>query len=300
LRIPAVETVHLRICEQFVDRETPRAATTLFSWSDQLTIDGDPIYGELAILFLVKLSSIPSVAEQLALDGVLSQLSNANLTSLIRSGARPLDSNPRLYQIWARGFLPLSLNLLRAVGPLIAPEVSQFLSQFRTQLELASNNFDNKPAALVSSANAAAAAHGGHFFTLSMAFEAHSLALITYILDRFRSAGASTGVVPHEIAPLEWDAAGVKEDIEYWLARRGALRERLLPFDAVEEQMAREPANQSGKGVGGAAAGDAGASIFGADAGGSGGAGSHGSINQFEERFVAELTAVVGLLSQSS
>ncbi|KAI9886957.1 MAG: hypothetical protein M1823_001249 [Watsoniomyces obsoletus] len=269
LRIPGVQdTLHQQICNRFAEHETARVATTLFSWADQLVIDGDPIYGELAILFLVELSCVEKMAEQLAVEGVLSQLSNANLTSIIRRGVRPLDRPPRLYTIWTRGFLPLCLNLLQAVGAAICPEVSTFLSQFDAQLLLASNSFDNQPLP-----SAGRVVEGKDFFTLSQAAEVHSLCMIWRIIEFFRQMGASTGYLATEILslPASWDPRGLKEDIEYWLARRGALRERLLPLGPVEEEETRT--KPIGKG------------------------GVSGCDDRFEERFIGELMAVVRLLS---
>ncbi len=267
LRIPGVqEILQQQICNRFAEHETARVATTLFSWADQLVIDGDLIYGELAILFLVELSCMPWMAEQLAVEGVLSQLSNANLTSIIRRGIRPLDRPPRLYTIWTRGFLPLCLNLLQAVGAPISPEVSTFLSQFDAQLSLASNSFDNQP--IVSGAGRVM--ESKDFFTMSQAAEVHSLSMIWRIIEFFRQMGASTGYLATEILPLPeaWDPRGLKEDVEYWLARRSALRERLLPIGPVEEESRSRPVGKGG-----------------------------GVEDRFEERFVGELTAVVRLLS---
>lgn len=287
LRIPSVEAIQAQICTRFADQETARVATTLYSWSDQLAINGDdPVYGELALLFLVDLSSMPLMAEQLAVDGVLSQLSNAPLTALLRRGVRPLDRNRRPYTIWVRGVVPLCLNLLQAIGPPIAPEVSSFLAQFAKQLSISSHHFDNKPSSAsltrtTTTTTTARTGGTGNFFTLSMASEAHSLALIHRILESFRAAGASTGVPASEIVPLQnqWDAAGVKEDLEYWLSRRVALRDRLLPMGVVEEDMARQkisPLLLQRKDQAAVAA---------------------ASEDRFEEKFVAEITAVVGLLS---
>ena len=231
LHIPGIEAFYPQICSNIADAGTPRVATTLFSWSDQLAVDGDPVYGELAILLLVELSSVPAMAEQLAVDGVLTQLLSARLMKAFRRGVSALDANQRLYSIWTRGILPLTLNLLSAIGPAIAPEITYFLNQYSAQLSLASSSFHNDRR----SVSKTPPAH-----TLAMASEAHSLALLHRILAGFRAAGASTGVLPAEIPPLQWDASAVKEDVEYWLRARAPLRERLVPMSETERDMARE------------------------------------------------------------
>ncbi|OCL09247.1 hypothetical protein AOQ84DRAFT_317288, partial [Glonium stellatum] len=71
LRIPDMRNQRSQAALQFSNHSTSRYATSLFSWADQLAIDRDPIYGELSMLFLLELSSIPDMAEALAADGLL-------------------------------------------------------------------------------------------------------------------------------------------------------------------------------------------------------------------------------------
>lgn len=264
LHIPEIDVLHLQICTKFAEADTARVAATLFSWSDGLAINGDPIYGELAMLFLMELSSIRLMAEQLAVDGILSQLLNSKLVASIRRGVGPFSRTPRVYSIWVRGILRLCLNLLLAVGPPTAPEVSEFLNQFEAQLALASANFDNKPTSSDPSPNNTAG-----YITLSTASEAHALALIHRILEGFRAAGASTGVLTSEILSLQWDATTVREDIEYWLESRNGLRQRILPINELEEELTREKPRRKDR----------------------------ASENRFEEELVDELTNVVTLLN---
>merc|ERR1712187_580774 len=81
---------------------------------------------------------------------------------------------------------------------------------------------------------------------LSMASEAYSLALITFILDRFREAGASAGVDASSIQELRWDKGQVKEDIEELLERKQVLRTRIVATSDKEVEMARQkPVNAS-------------------------------------------------------
>ena len=308
LRIPGVEeTMQGSICSRFTDEETARVAMTLFSWADQLAIDGDPIYGELAILFLVELSCMPLMAEQLALEGVLSQISNANLTDLLRRGVSPLDRRAsRLYTIWTRGFVPLCLNMLQAIGPPIAPEVSAFLGQFEQQLAMASANFDTQPLLPVSTSSSSSSLlsttsvrrpenplYSQRLFTLAMVTEAHSLALIYRIIHTFRLAGPATGLVsselPGDLLP-GYDVVAVADDITYWLTRRAALRDRLMPIGPLEEEMARQRPSM------GQSSANKDISFI--------GGGAHAVTStyddRFEEKVVTELAAVVNLLKFST
>ncbi|KAI9814898.1 MAG: hypothetical protein M1832_005626 [Thelocarpon impressellum] len=223
LKVPGVEVQHDQIASRFADHGTGRVATTLFSWADRLAIDGDPVYGELAVLMLVELSSVPRLAEQLAVDGVLSQLGSARLMAAFQRGVSPLTA-PRLHSIWTRGIVALALNLLSAIGPAIAPEVVAFLNVYSAQLALASSAFANGPQVRL---------------TLPAAAEAHSLALVSRILGGFRAAGAASGVLPTAIASLAgWDGAAAREDAEYWAqSARASLRARLVPTTEAEREM---------------------------------------------------------------
>lgn len=244
LRIPEMDRFHSQIINHIAENQTARYATTLFSWSDQLTIDGDPIYGELSILFLLELSSIPSLAEYLATESILTHLSNANIMDYFRrpNGSGPFDEPQRLYVIWSRGILPLCLNLVNGVGAQIAAEIAAFLNQFPDQLARAANAFDNKiPSATPDPAPS--------YITLALASEVHSLALINYILDNYRAAGPSAGIVADEVAELRWNKAQVKEDLESWLQGRAALREKIVPTDEKEGVWAREKPIHAGSGA---------------------------------------------------
>jgi nuclear pore complex protein Nup188 len=178
----------------------------------------DPIYGELSILFLLSLSSMQPLAEMMAVEGILAQLNAANLMNYYRrsGGMSAFDSPPRLFSIWTKGILPLCLNLLQAVGHSIAGEISAFLNQYPEQLTRASNALNARTATKI---------------TLSTVSEAHSLALIASILDNTRSQGPRLGIQASDIPVLEWDRENVKEDIDSWLSRKGALKEKIVILD---------------------------------------------------------------------
>ncbi|KAJ5082461.1 Nucleoporin [Penicillium argentinense] len=231
LQVKDADRLYEFITYHIQDNDTVRHATTLFSWADQLAIAGDPVYGEVSLSFLVKLSTLPMLAEHLAVEGVLMRLSTCRLTNFLQrpKGCGPFDSVPRLYTIWTSGFLPLCLNLLFSVNR-AAPEVSAFLNQFEGQLNRAAETFS----------------HGhktpqSQWISLSMASEAYSLALISVALDRFRQAGPSAGLDPQAIQDLKWDKSHVKDDISELLSRRPYLRGRIVATNDKETEMSRQP-----------------------------------------------------------
>lgn len=260
LQVKNVDRLYEHIVYHIADNDTVRHATSLFSWADQLAVAGDPVYGELSISFLAKLSTIPMLAEHLAVEVVLTQLANCRLTNLLRQprGFGPFDPVPRIYAIWTGGILPLCLNLLYHVIR-TAPEVAAFLNQFEGQLTRAAESFASTRTAVAASAQR---------ISLSMASEAYSLALISFILSRLREAGSSIGVDAQAIQELKWDKAQVKEDIEELVERRVNLRTRIVATNEKELELVRQkPATTTS-----------------------------GAENRLEERIVRELKATLACL----
>ena len=231
-QIPDVTRNTTHLLTSFSDASTARCASTLLSWSDQLATNQDPIYGELSILFLLELSNIPSIAESLAVEGVLPQITSTNLMKYLRQpkALGPFDAPIRMYSIWSRGLLPLFMNLLHSVGPPMAAEIAGVLNSFPEQLARASNSFDTEAKSAT--------------LTLSMTSEAQNLAIITAILDTFREAGASAGIVAADVAQVEWNRGQVKDDIETWLGRRTMLRDAVVPTTESEELLLKIPTNR--------------------------------------------------------
>ncbi|KAL8783501.1 MAG: hypothetical protein Q9195_009371 [Heterodermia aff. obscurata] len=232
--IPGITRNPTHLLNSFADASTARCASSLLSWSDQIATNNDPIYGELSIHFLLELSNVTSLAESLAVEGVVSHITSTNLMKYLRQEPvlGPFDFPVRIYRIWSRGLLPLFLNLLHSVGPPIAAEIAGVLNSFPQQLTRASNAFDTDTKSSI--------------LTLSITSEAQTLAVITGILDTFRDAGASAGIVAADVAQVEWGRAQVKDDIEIWLSKRPALRDAIVSTTESEELLLRTPAQRKG------------------------------------------------------
>lgn len=253
LKVRDVERIYEQISYHLMEADTARYAATLFSWAFKLTMNDDPIYGELSLLFLVELSCIPLMAEQLAVDSLLMKLSTSRLTAVLRQphGFGPFDQIPRFYAIWNAGILPLCLNLIYHVSR-VAPEVVSFLNQFEGQLQRASDSFSISGQApigfpavpgsgiLANSVSGITTQSGIKRISLSMASEACSLALIFQIVTKLREAGPSVGFDTQNIEELKWDKAQVKDDIEALLEKRVTLRSRIMPSSQQELRLAQK------------------------------------------------------------
>lgn len=242
--IPGITRNTTHLLTAFTDNQTARCASTLLSWADQLATNNDPIYGELSILFLLELSSVPTIAESLAVEGILSQVTDTNLVRSLRQpkGRGPFDAPARLFVIWSRGLLPLFLNLLHAVGPPMAAEIAGVLNSFSGQLARASNAFDDE--ALSPSSTKAPKP-----ISLSSASESQTLAVLTGVLDAFREAGASAGIVSADVVEVKWDRSQVREDLETWMSKPEKLQEAIVPTTESEEQLLRMKPLKKRRGV---------------------------------------------------
>jgi nuclear pore complex protein Nup188 len=243
LRIPGIASAHSAIATTCADSGTLRYATSLYSWSDRLVSPDsvDPMYGELAILFLLELSSVTFIAEQMAVEGVLSQISSANLSHYLRNmnGKGPFDEPARVFAIWSKGILPMCLNLLEAVGPPIAAEIGAFLNSFPAQLRRAETDLENRQPSLRH-------AYAG-CLTLGLASETHSLSLISLILERLRAVGASSGASTVDVPSLEFDRVSAKEQVEGILRSKRNLRERILPVGERESEWVKQKSSGTRK-----------------------------------------------------
>lgn len=243
LRVKDIASLHSQIVLIFTNNNVTRYAASLFSWADQLAFDsskngsGDPIYGELSISFLLELSTVPLMAEAMAVESILAQLSAATLCQYCQrgQGMGPFDEPVRLFAIWSTGMLPLALNLLDAIGAPIAAEIATFLNQFQPQMARNAQSLESR--SLPASRRGAAPIPGA--ITLSLANETHTLALISYGLNHAREAGAAAGVVSSEIPALEWDAESVKEDLQAWVIGRKGLADRIVATSEAEEALMR-------------------------------------------------------------
>lgn len=230
MRLPSLPQFAVQLSDALISTGTPRSALLLYSWSHILLESGQPVYADLATQFLASMSSLPKVAEELAIEGVLNRLLTARVTQTLQSipsGVGHLDQRPNaalLYAVWCRGLLPLCLNLLHGVGGGVAGEVSGFLNMFPSQLSRASMAF-----AITPSPSTDGTGMGTGMITTFLANEISSLSLISFILTSYRDAGASAGVDPSMIAELTgWDEQRktIAEDVRDFLGMEYVGRRR--------------------------------------------------------------------------
>ncbi|KAI0406696.1 nucleoporin subcomplex protein binding to Pom34-domain-containing protein [Xylaria palmicola] len=239
LCIPGMEQSQAQILNIMGTHDAIQAAVSLYSWADKLAEKGDPIYGELALLFLLELSALPLVAEQLACDGLLDQITSASLaTHLRRPHVSPFADSvglQRCYSIWAKGIVPILLNMLSALGATIAPEVAYVLNRFPNLMQASVDRFE------VPDDSQRRGRREKAFITLLSVSEIHSLALITQVLGALRTNNA------RDIPAVVWDSTTLLENVDWWVDHRKVLRERLVALGPREAEWKSMPASDADK-----------------------------------------------------
>ncbi|KAI8958005.1 nucleoporin subcomplex protein binding to Pom34-domain-containing protein [Daldinia sp. FL1419] len=240
LCIPGMDQNQTQILNILTAHEAVQAAVSLYSWADKLADQGDPIYGELSMLFLLELSTLPQVAEQLACDGLLNHITTASLANYLRrANVKPFADSvglQRCYSIWAKGIVPLLLNILTALGTTIAPEVAYVLNQFPNLMQSSVDRFEPPSDSRRRDRN------DRDYLTLLSVTEIHSLALMTRVLGALRANNA------RDIPAVEWDSSALLESIEFWIDRRKLLRERLVTLGPREAEWRSMPPSERNKG----------------------------------------------------
>ncbi|KAI0002741.1 nucleoporin subcomplex protein binding to Pom34-domain-containing protein [Xylariaceae sp. FL0662B] len=233
LCVPGMDQSQTQILNIMAAHDAVQAAVSLYSWSDKLADQGDPVYGELSLLFLLELSALPLVAEQLACDGLLNRITSANLAAYLRRpNVSPLADSvgpQRCYSIWAKGIVPLLLNILTALGATIAPEIAYVLNQFPNLMQSSVERFEPPDDSRRRGRS------DRSFITLLSVSEIHSLVLMTRVLGALRISNA------RDIPSVEWDSGGLLETVEFWTDRRKLLRERLVPLGPREAEWKSMP-----------------------------------------------------------
>lgn len=236
LKVNDVSLVHAQLTLRLADNNVHRYALALFSWSDRLLgADTDPIIGELSISFIRELTEIPQMSEFLATQGVLGQLDTTPLLNYLRerqSGFGPSDKPERMHVIWARGLLPIVLNVVIAVGESFAAEATAFVNSFPHQLNRAATAFGSR-------------ASSGSAVTLDVAAEVHTLSLIALALDRYRASPAAVAVAGGDIPELAFDQNALRDDLEAWINGNGAGgRSKIAATNDREAGLARTKAEE--------------------------------------------------------
>jgi len=127
----------LELCNKLMDHNSIEAAIRLYGTGHQALLDDQPIFAELALQFMVTLSSAPRIPEQLAVAGMLAAVMESPISSILQSTDIRAPQNLILHRIWTRGVLPIIFCLLQSLGLRILHDAVAFLRLYEHQIQSA-------------------------------------------------------------------------------------------------------------------------------------------------------------------
>jgi nuclear pore complex protein Nup188 len=135
--LSAKDSISSDLCNKLMDHNSIEAAVRLYGTGHQALLDEQPIFAELALQFMVTLSSAPRVPEQLAVAGMLAYIMESPISSILQSTDIRAPQNLILHRIWTRGVLPIIFCLLQSLGLRILHDAVAFLRLYEHQIQSA-------------------------------------------------------------------------------------------------------------------------------------------------------------------
>ena len=139
LAVPNVELAFGVISTSLLESNVVQCALQCFVQSHKVLVDGEPLYGVLSVTFLLALSQIPAVAEQILADEGLEVIMESTVCEKFCTGDVKYGSIE--YKMWTRGILPLLLQFINAIGPSLSEAVRGFLRVYSPQVDRAFANW---------------------------------------------------------------------------------------------------------------------------------------------------------------
>lgn len=137
LELPGIAVLHTNLMSMMSDVACERTVLSLYSYSLELSVNGDPVFGELALYYIQEWLKLGAMADHFVINGLFGVLNQSPLSKRIQRGGINPGVAPRLHSIWTKGILSTILMLLRQLGSRIVPGVLLFLNYFRDQIDFA-------------------------------------------------------------------------------------------------------------------------------------------------------------------
>jgi nuclear pore complex protein Nup188 len=138
LKIEGVTSIYPNLVQQMGDSGCDHAVLSLFSNSLELCIsEGDPIFGELSLIYLLEWLNVDIMADHFAASGLFGVLTESSLARAIQEGTIRPTTDPRVFGIWTKGILSIMLQFLKQLGSRLLPESIVFIELYSRQFDSA-------------------------------------------------------------------------------------------------------------------------------------------------------------------
>lgn len=219
LTLPGVESLAGAWVLSFKETECCRTVMSLFSNSLNLTVkNGDPIYGELSLLFFQEWLQIVPVAEHFVNEGLFRLLYESPISRQVQRGEVDATSNLRLYHIWTKGIIGIVLQLMKQLKGLILADAAVWVSYFSKQITRSMERWTDI-----------------QYVSFSIIEETSQLLLILYLVKLLCRSDDNYSLLTKISNDVVWDPQDLISSIQYLLDHQKYLASKLAVL-TIDEQ----------------------------------------------------------------
>lgn len=120
--------------QRMIDCGCDQALYQLYTYALDINSQ-DPIFGELALLYILEWLPYGSMASHFYATGIMSVLLDSPVSREIQKGFVTAYKFPRLHKIWSRGILTIALSLLHQLGSRVVSDSVIFLERYGHQIQ---------------------------------------------------------------------------------------------------------------------------------------------------------------------
>ncbi|KAG7661893.1 NUP188 [[Candida] subhashii] len=114
---------------------TIKSLLNLFSFSHSVEVNGELIFAQLSLMYILELMSVDVIADKFASSGLFVVLLESPISSTLRAGGVSISNGSQYHRLWINGILPIIITSLFKIGPSIIPELSVALQLYSKQIE---------------------------------------------------------------------------------------------------------------------------------------------------------------------
>lgn len=114
---------------------TIKSLLNLFSFSHSVEVNGELIFAQLSLMYILELMNIDIIAENFVSSGLFVVLLESPISSPLRTGGVSITNGPQYHRLWINGILPIIITSLFKIGPSNIPESCVALQLYSKQIE---------------------------------------------------------------------------------------------------------------------------------------------------------------------
>lgn len=133
------DSIQEKISNIVIESNTFNSIITLYGVSHLIKINGDEIFGNLSLLFVLEMIKIKLIGKKFISKGIFQILNESIMSQMIQRGGITSYSNDsriiKLNEIWVQRILPIMLTLITHFQDFILFDICKFVISFKQQFE---------------------------------------------------------------------------------------------------------------------------------------------------------------------